>query len=224
MSRPFTSSTDGNIPRDAIPLHEIESDGIERSRRRRFRRRERDVEAREARRLRIRRRGRRAYIRSVYSLPSLATLGNAVCGFAAMYVAALDKNTADHWTEWFYSHRFMAAAYLIFIAMLFDAIDGRLARFTRHTTDFGGQLDSLADVVSFGCAPAFIMLQLLHDVPISSAAVVGRLIWSIGAIYMSCAAIRLARFNVSNEHGEQHHYSFLGLPSPGAGRRWRRSS
>lgn len=193
----------------------------ERSRRRRFRRRERSEEAREGRRLRIRRHGRRAYIRSVYSLPSLATLGNAICGFGAMYIAALDQGSRDRWTEWFYNYRFLAAAYLIFIAMLFDAIDGRLARFTRHTTDFGGQLDSLADVVSFGCAPAFIAMQLFRDFTFRSgitlAPVVGRLVWSIGALYMSCAAIRLARFNVSNEHGEQHHFSFLGLPSPGAG-------
>ena len=54
----------------------------------------------------------------------------------------------------FANHRFLVAAYLVFAAMVFDALDGRLARFTRHTTDFGGQLDSLADVVSFGIAPA----------------------------------------------------------------------
>src|SRR5262249_4663351 len=158
----------------------------------------------------------RAYIRSVYSLPSLATLGNAICGFGAMYVAALDPGSADNWTQWFYHSRFLSAAYLIFIAMFFDGIDGRLARFTRHTTDFGGQLDSLADVVSFGCAPAFIALQLFHESHFDVPSIVSRLVWAIGALYMSCAAIRLARFNVSNEHGEQHHFSFLGLPSPGA--------
>ncbi len=167
----------------------------------------------------MRRRGRRAYVRSVYFLPSLATLGNAVCGFGAMYVAAFDTFNVggDPLAKFLLNDRFSAAAYLIFLAMIFDAIDGRLARFTRHTTDFGGQLDSLADVVSFGAAPAFIALQLFKaegpDVPV----VVSRLIWAIGALYFSCAALRLARFNVSNEHGEQHHYSFLGLPSPGAG-------
>src|SRR5205085_152279 len=107
--------------------------------------------------------------------------------------------------------------YLIFAAMVFDALDGRLARFTRHTTDFGGQLDSLADVVSFGAAPAFIALQLFKVMGPPVPVVVSRLIWAIGALYFSCAALRLARFNVSNEHGEQHHFSFLGLPSPGAG-------
>ena len=176
------------------------------------------AEERERRRLRMRRRGRRAYIRSVYSLPSLATLGNAICGFGAIYVASIDPHAQanDPWTQMFFGHRFLAAAYLIFAAMLFDAIDGRLARFTRHTTDFGGQLDSLADVVSFGVAPAFLMLHIFRDRYPELPTVLSRTVWATGALYVSCAAIRLARFNVSNEHGEQHHYSFLGLPSPGA--------
>lgn len=179
---------------------------------------------REHRRRRFRRRRRRAYIRSVYSLPSLATLGNAVCGFASMYVSSLDPahpRTSDQWTGFFAHNSFTVAAYLIFLAMLFDAIDGRLARFTRHTTDFGGQLDSLADVISFGLAPAFLSLQFFRYTAIEHSfqlpVFVTRLIWAIGAWYMCCAALRLARFNVSNEHGEQHHFSFLGLPSPGAG-------
>lgn len=176
--------------------------------------------SREQRRLRLKRHGRRAYIRSVYFLPSLATLGNAVCGFGAIYLAAMVGPAAgllrDPWAEFFVNGGFSAAAYLIFLAMAFDALDGRLARFARHTTDFGGQLDSLADVVSFGVAPAFIALRLFRlegpDLPLA----LSRLLWAVAALYMSCAAIRLARFNVSNEHGEQHHFSFLGLPSPGA--------
>ena len=174
--------------------------------------------SREHRRRRMRRHGRRALIRSVYFLPSMATLGNAICGFGAMYVASFDDVNvgADPWALWLLKYKFLAAAYLIFVAMIFDALDGRLARFTRHTTDFGGQLDSLADVVSFGAAPAFIALSLFkHEGP-QVPFFVSRLIWALAAIYFSCAAIRLARFNVSNEHGEQHHYSFLGLPSPGA--------
>src|SRR5688572_19420497 len=182
---------------------------------------------REHRRRRMRRHGRRAYVRSVYFLPSLATLGNAVCGFGAMYIAAMAATGInsdmgplvyrDPVAKWLGIHPFAAAAYLIFLAMIFDALDGRLARFTRHTTDFGGQLDSLADVVSFGAAPAFIALQVFKLQGPEVWLPVSRLVWAIGAIYFSCAALRLARFNVSNEHGEQHHYSFLGLPSPGAG-------
>jgi CDP-diacylglycerol--serine O-phosphatidyltransferase len=190
-----------------------------RPRRPRLPRRRMTDEQLEHRRRRIRRRGRRAYIRSVYSLPSLATLGNAICGFASIYVTFMDPTAQsnDPWTSFLIKHHFLAAAYLLFIAMLFDALDGRLARFARHTTDFGGQLDSLADVISFGAAPAFLALQLFHEWEGAAIPpVISRTIWAIGALYMSCAAIRLARFNVSNEHGEQHHFSFLGLPSPGA--------
>lgn len=182
--------------------------------------RRRPRRSREHRRLRLRRRGRRAYIRSVYFLPSLATLGNAVSGFGAIYVSAMvasgDISQRDPWANFFMGHGFAAAAYLIFLAMGFDALDGRLARFARHTTDFGGQLDSMADVISFGLAPAFVALRVFRvdgpdlDLPLS------RLIWAVAALFVCCAAVRLARFNVSNQHGEQHHFSFLGLPSPGA--------
>src|SRR3954471_2166423 len=178
------------------------------------------VRSREHKRRRRRRHRRKAYIRSIYFLPSLATLGNAVCGFGAMYVATLhftlDTASPDSLTNWFARHHFFVAAYLIFFAMVFDALDGRLARWTRHTTDFGGQLDSLADVISFGAAPAFLALQVFKDAEPHVYPIVSRLVWAIGALFMSCAAIRLAKFNVSNEHGEQHHFSFLGLPSPGA--------
>lgn len=176
---------------------------------------------RQHRRRRRRRLGRRAYIRSVFFLPSLATLGNAICGFAAIYVSSLaaqNYESNDLWTRFFSLHAFSAAAYLIFGAMIFDALDGRLARLTRHTTDFGGQLDSLADVISFGVAPAFLAIQLFKsEHPEGVLPLLSRLIWAISALYMSCAAMRLARFNVSNTHGEQAHFSFLGLPSPGAG-------
>jgi CDP-diacylglycerol--serine O-phosphatidyltransferase len=186
--------------------------------RRRLRRRKLTDEEREHRRRRIRRHGRRAYIRSAYSLPSLATLGNAISGFGAAYVSSLEAGTRtnDALTHFFVNYHFLAAAYLIFLAMLFDALDGRLARFTRHTTDFGGQLDSLADVISFGFAPAFVTLQLFHERFPELPPVISRTVWAVSALYVGCAAIRLARFNVSNEHGEQHHFSFLGLPSPGA--------
>ena len=140
-----------------------------------------------------------------------------------MYVCTLDPQSlpTDHITLWFLNHRFVAAVYLIFAAMLFDALDGRLARLTRHTTDFGGQLDSMSDMISFGAAPAFLALQVFKDEILRHSPafppVVSRLVWAFGAMYLACAAVRLARFNVSNEHGEQHHFSFLGLPSPGAG-------
>ena len=177
---------------------------------------------RHLRRRRIRRSGRRAYIRSVQFLPSLATLGNALCGFGAIYVVTLDEATvgSDPWAQGVVDYRFLTAVYLIALAMIFDALDGRLARIARHTTDFGGQLDSLADVISFGVAPAFIALHVLKFDPLSQhmgwPLMVTRIFWAVGALYVACALLRLARFNVSNAHGEQHHMSFLGLPTPGA--------
>src|SRR5438132_8034206 len=76
---------------------------------------------REHRRRRLRRHGRRDYVRSVYFLPSMATLGNAVCGFAAIYIAGLDprEESPDPLTQWFTQYHFLAAAYMIFVAMLF---------------------------------------------------------------------------------------------------------
>src|SRR4029079_8702517 len=144
--------------------------------------------------------------------PSMATLGNAICGFGAMYVAAFGDGLISHdpIAKYLLPHRFVAAAYLIFLAMIFDALDGRLARFARHTTDFGGQLDSLADAVSFGAAPARIGLEVVTSSHLNAIRGLPRLIWAFGALYMACALMRLARFNVSNEHGEQHHFSFLG--------------
>ena len=125
---------------------------------------------------------------------------------------------ADPFAKLFAAHSLLWAAYLVFLAAIFDVLDGRLARLTRHTTDFGGQLDSLADVVSFGVAPAFVALQLFKiNGPASLPVGASRLVWATGALYVACAMMRLARFNVTNEHGEQHHRSFQGLPSPAAG-------
>lgn len=158
-------------------------------------------------------------MKGVFFLPSLATLGNAICGFGAIYITTLVSDfEQDKWARHFAEYKFFWAAYMIFFAAMFDVLDGRLARLTRHTTDFGGQLDSLADVISFGVAPAFVALQLFktvgpHELPVS----ISRLVWAVGALYVACAAMRLARFNVTNEHGEQHHKSFQGLPSPAAG-------
>jgi CDP-diacylglycerol---serine O-phosphatidyltransferase len=174
-------------------------------------------ETRHPRRGHLRRRGRAAMMKGVFFLPSLATLGNAICGFAAMYVTTLAADEVDPLAEKISKANLMWAAYLVFFAAIFDVLDGRLARLTRHTTDFGGQLDSLADVISFGAAPAFIALQLFKAEGPALPVALSRLIWAIGALYLACTAMRLARFNVTNEHGEQHHRSFQGCPSPAAG-------
>jgi len=107
--------------------------------------------------------------------------------------------------------------------MIADMLDGRVARMSHTTSSFGGQLDSLCDVISFGVAPAFLMLKLLEhkllEFTALSPAISGfllRFIWLAAAGYMACAAIRLARFNVENEEDETSHMSFMGLPTPAA--------
>ena len=113
------------------------------------------------------------------------------------------------------------AAALIFLGMVFDALDGRVARLTHSTSELGEQLDSMADMVTFGVAPAFIAVQLVGaGVPyISGDAdhLFGRATLVIGCVYVACAALRLARFTVEAraKHAAQPNL-FKGLPSPGA--------
>jgi CDP-diacylglycerol--serine O-phosphatidyltransferase len=94
--------------------------------------------------------------------------------------------------------------------MVFDALDGSAARWTKQTSEFGAQLDSLCDAISFGAAPAFLMLQfsLSRDYH-------PRLLWLIAALYVVCAVLRLARFNVETDEDDSHGF-FSGLPSPAA--------
>ncbi len=174
-------------------------------------------------------------------LPTLATLGNLVCGFGAIYCAARGAGAGEFiaghgpaagehgariYAELTY---FTVGGWLIFLAMVFDAVDGGLARITRSTSDLGAQLDSLADVVSFGVAPAFLMLMMVgHYVAgewfrdhwligtDQASRIAVRAVWVVAALYASCTALRLARFNVETEEDESAHIWFKGLPSPGA--------
>jgi CDP-diacylglycerol--serine O-phosphatidyltransferase len=113
-----------------------------------------------------------------------------------------------------------AGTILIFVAMIFDALDGTIARLTKQTTKFGAQLDSLADVVTFGVAPAFlakVLIEFHHQAPISLLPFHPKLYYVAAAVYLSCAALRLARFNVeSSGPDEEDHKEFKGLPSPAA--------
>jgi CDP-diacylglycerol--serine O-phosphatidyltransferase len=154
-------------------------------------------------------------------LPSLVTLINGTCGFAAIVFAAkagqADLSGLDVYHKQF--PFFSMAGYMIFFAMIADMLDGHLARISQSTSSFGGQLDSLCDVISFGVAPAFLMLRVVESrVSIHPAfdVFVYRFLWLAAAIYISCAAIRLARFNVENEEDEASHMNFSGLPSPAA--------
>ncbi|MCA9011349.1 MAG: CDP-alcohol phosphatidyltransferase family protein [Planctomycetaceae bacterium] len=149
-------------------------------------------------------------------LPTLLTLCNAACGFGAISIAA--KVGPDH----FKGIELITAAQLIFLAMLFDALDGSAARLTNQTSDFGAQLDSLCDAISFGVAPAFIMLQLIHpDHHLMDTIVQApfnyhpRILWGIAVLFMWCALLRLGRFNVESDEEDSHEF-FSGLPSPAA--------
>jgi len=155
----------------------------------------------------------------VLILPSLCTLANALCGFGAITLTTHALLGA----EAPYAIRFLDvkwAGYLIILAMVFDALDGRLARFARATSDFGGQLDSVSDAVSFGAAPAFLMnrvvVESLRDVMPAGLEDILRIAWVCAAVYLGCTLIRLARFNVENVHEEEAHMTFKGLPSPAA--------
>jgi len=171
------------------------------------------------------RRVRRQRLNYITILPSLVTILNGVCGFAA--IAFASKGAVAGTNEFSY-HRlqmpyFAMAGYMILLAMIADMLDGRLARMSKTTSSFGGQLDSLCDIISFGVAPAFLMLKVLEvkltGLAESNAALesfLHRFVWVAAAAYLSCAAIRLARFNVENEEDESSHMSFMGLPTPAA--------
>ncbi len=137
--------------------------------------------------------GKKVRHRGVYLLPNLFTTGALFCGFYAI-VSAMNGNFAQ-------------AAIAIFGSMLLDGMDGRVARMTNTQSAFGEQYDSLADMVSFGVAPALVVFSwVLQDL--------GRWGWAAAFIYTACAALRLARFNT--QIGVVDKKYFMGLASPAA--------
>ena len=135
--------------------------------------------------------GRKIRRRGIYLLPNMLTLGALFSGFYAI-IAVMSGN-------------FNEAGWAILIAGILDGLDGRIARLTNTQSAFGAQFDSLSDMVSFGVAPALIMFSWAF-------APLGRLGWAASFIYMSCAALRLARFNV--QLGTVDRRFFVGLQSP----------
>lgn len=131
--------------------------------------------------------------KGVYIIPNLFTSGNLFCGVFAI-IATFNAN-------------YVAAAIAILSATLFDVLDGKLARLTHTTSRFGGEYDSLADVVSFGVAPG----MLAYAWALGS---LGRLGWAAVFLYIACGALRLARYNVQSTGAERH--DFVGLPIPAA--------
>lgn len=137
-------------------------------------------------------------------LPTMLTLGNGVCGLAAIAIAVSDQSSLP-WTP---DQKLFVAGILIFGGMLFDALDGSAARMTGQESEFGAELDSLCDAVTFGTAPAVIVWQISNVFP-------QKLTWAIGVLFTLCVLIRLARFNVETDEDDTHE-SFEGLPSPAA--------
>ena len=130
----------------------------------------------------------------MYLLPSLLTMGNMFCGYACVVYAMRGE--------------YETAAPFIGFAVVLDMLDGRIARLTGTTSEFGVEFDSLADVISFGIAPAILSFQW-------GLSPLGRLGWAAGFLFVAAAAMRLARFNIQSASGGDKRY-FVGMPSPAA--------
>ena len=149
-------------------------------------------------------------MKKIAILPTLLTLSNGVCGFAAIaYASKIEPESTAADIDFY----FLLSAVLILAAMIFDSLDGYAARLAKSASDFGGQLDSLCDAISFGTAPAFLLLRLGMD---WRDQLLGRAVAMIAALYMVCAVLRLARFNLENSPEPASHKRFKGLPSPAA--------
>ena len=137
--------------------------------------------------------GRRKLRRGIYLLPTSLTTGNLCCGFLSLI-----ESSRGHYE---------IAALLIIAAAVLDGLDGRIARLTGTTSEFGVEFDSMADISSFGIAPAFLSYEWALQ-PFN------RVGWLIAFLFVACAATRLARFNI--QHGSSDKRFFAGLPSPAA--------
>jgi CDP-diacylglycerol---serine O-phosphatidyltransferase len=137
---------------------------------------------------------RRRLSRGVYLLPSLFTLGHMFCGYACVVYAMQGQ--------------YETAAPFIGFAIVLDMLDGRIARLTGTASAFGVEFDSLADVISFGIAPAILSFAW-------GLSPLGRLGWAAGFMFLTAGAMRLARFNIQSAAGGDKRY-FVGMPSPAA--------
>lgn len=185
-----------------------------------------------------RRRRRRRRLRSLAFAPTLLTIAHLLCGFAAIHFAlramydfgagvpmnasqTLNSAMLDRMLPSFLS----VGCGLCVLGMVFDCLDGLAARATDSVSYFGSQLDSLADIVTHGVAPAILMVafmttQLAGDSIVPSPLsnhFLGRACWVAAAVFVAFAAIRLARYNVEHANEDSDRGSFHGLPSPGAG-------
>jgi CDP-diacylglycerol--serine O-phosphatidyltransferase len=146
----------------------------------------------------------------IYLLPNLMTAGNLFCGFTAtlkiLEGALLQASNPDAASDLFHT-----AIWCVLGAFVFDFLDGRLARLGGHESPFGREFDSLADIVSFGLAPALMVYRVVLQE-------FARASWIIAFIYLTCGALRLARFNsaAAKHNGASHQNTFTGFPIPAA--------
>ena len=140
----------------------------------------------------------------IYLLPNLFTAGNLACGFFALtWIFKYDPKVHDFEPIW-------TAIRLILAAFAFDFFDGRVARLAKKESPFGREFDSLADIVSFGVAPAFLVYRIILPDFVKTG-------WVVAAVYVVCGGIRLARFNVLSQlGGKKNSGEFIGLPIPSA--------
>lgn len=157
-------------------------------------------------------------IHKIQFLPTVLTLGNIVCGMTAVMQAAQilpGSLELGEGAEIYLSQ----GCWLIFAAMLFDVMDGKAARAMDAVSAFGKELDSLADVISFGAAPAFVanrfLIILLYSSEGEAVKSKGLLLTGISLVFVLCAAMRLARYNAETKKGPPEYLT--GLPSPAAG-------
>jgi CDP-diacylglycerol---serine O-phosphatidyltransferase len=144
----------------------------------------------------------------IYFLPNLFTAGNLFCGFLALTKIVEADPASDN-----FIHVIHTALFLILLACIFDLLDGRVARMGGNESPFGREFDSLADIVSFGAAPAF----LVHRIVLAGVFVQHpQLGWFIASVYLICGAFRLARFNCLAAMGSGSGKEFLGFPIPAA--------
>jgi CDP-diacylglycerol--serine O-phosphatidyltransferase len=138
--------------------------------------------------------------RGIYLLPNLITTAALFAGFYGIVAATQGK--------------FEQASVAIFIAMILDALDGRVARMTNTQSEFGAEYDSLADMGSFGLAPALVMYEWSLSSLVNVSYPLGKLGWLAAFLFVACAALRLARFNTKASNTDKRY--FQGLPSPAA--------
>jgi len=157
--------------------------------------------------------------RRVHVLPNLITLGNAFCGLLAL-AKAVDALALSGNDPVVFYQKMEAACFLVFLGMIFDTLDGLVARLLNGSSEFGAQLDSFSDALTFGVVPAMLAKVLIeHEQDISHYAGNARLHFLAAAIFALMAILRLVRFNLEPEPAqdpEPRHKSFRGLPSPAA--------